>query len=114
MAEICTPTRASSPQRLPPTDHEDGTQEEGALDPAPGMSPLRLLPLIDSFDIDDHEESAMIQFFGARDVKDHVVTFEMFMRWWSKLHDSSADPDDYYSQERYRQRFKLRLYLKVQ
>jgi len=57
--------------------------------------------------IDDHEEGDMIRFFAAKDVKDHVVTFEMFMRWWSKLHDSSADPDEYYSNERYRQRFKV-------
>jgi inorganic pyrophosphatase len=55
----------------------------------------------------EQDESDMIQFFGAKDVKDHVVTFEMFMRWWSKLHDSSADPDEYYSKERYRQRFKV-------
>merc|ERR1712217_195714 len=36
-----------------------------------------------------------------------VVDFERFMLWWGHLHDSSADPDQYYSQERYRQRFKV-------
>lgn len=57
--------------------------------------------------LDDKEVADMMQFFSAKNATDHSVTFEMFMRWWGKLHDSSADPDGYYSQERYRQRFKV-------
>jgi len=57
--------------------------------------------------MDEPEAERMMQFFGAKESKDYVVSFDMFMAWWSKLHDSSADPDQYYSQERYRQRFKV-------
>mmetsp|Transcript_49660 Transcript_49660/g.118262 ORF Transcript_49660/g.118262 Transcript_49660/m.118262 type:complete len:444 (-) Transcript_49660:186-1517(-) len=55
----------------------------------------------------DAEKKEMYSFFEAKDDKALVVTFDMFMRWWSKLHDSTADPDEYYSRERYRQRFKV-------
>jgi len=57
--------------------------------------------------LDESDVPAMLEFFQAADVSDLVVTFDMFMSWWSQLHDSSADPDGYYSQERYRQRFKV-------
>uniref|UniRef100_A0A7S4T4F9 inorganic diphosphatase n=1 Tax=Alexandrium monilatum TaxID=311494 RepID=A0A7S4T4F9_9DINO len=57
--------------------------------------------------MDSDEVEKMHKFFGAEKSDDLVVSFDMFMGWWSKLHDSSADPDQYYSQERYRQRFKV-------
>jgi len=57
--------------------------------------------------VDEKESSDMLKFFGAKDAKELVVTFDMFIRWWSALHDSTADPQGYYSQERYRQRFKV-------
>lgn len=57
--------------------------------------------------MDESEVERMMKFFGAKESKDYCVSFDMFMSWWSKLHDSSADPDQYYSQERYRQRFKV-------
>ena len=57
--------------------------------------------------MDDTEASGMTEFFKANNDTELVVTFDMFMSWWSQLHDSSGDPDGYYSQERYRQRFKV-------
>lgn len=57
--------------------------------------------------LDDDEKTNMMNFFGAKNAEDRVVTFDYFVQWWSTLHDSSADPDGYYSQERYRQRFKV-------
>lgn len=57
--------------------------------------------------MDESEVERMMRFFGATEPKALSVSFDMFMGWWSKLHDSSADPDQYYSQERYRQRFKV-------
>jgi len=57
--------------------------------------------------LDESDVPAMLEFFKASVESDLVVTFDMFMSWWSQLHDSSADPDGYYSQERYRQRFKV-------
>eukprot|EP00928_Gymnodinium_smaydae_P006222 TRINITY_DN1217_c0_g1_i1.p1 TRINITY_DN1217_c0_g1~~TRINITY_DN1217_c0_g1_i1.p1 ORF type:complete len:825 (-),score=209.87 TRINITY_DN1217_c0_g1_i1:285-2759(-) len=57
--------------------------------------------------LDSEEEGQMLFFFGAKNSQELVVSFEMFMRWWGKLHDSSADPEEYFSQERYRQRFKV-------
>lgn len=57
--------------------------------------------------VDEVEEKDMLTHFKAANETELVVTFDMFMSWWSQLHDSSADPDGYYSQERYRQRFKV-------
>jgi len=57
--------------------------------------------------VNEGEEKDMLTFFHAENQEEHVVNFDDFMRWWSLLHDSSADPDGYYSQERYRQRFKV-------
>jgi hypothetical protein len=57
--------------------------------------------------VDKAEKLEMIEFFGSEDTTAPCISFEKFMRWWGKLHDSSADPDEYYSQERYRQRFKV-------
>jgi len=57
--------------------------------------------------LDDADSKEMMNFFNASDESALCVTFDMFMSWWSQLHDSSADPDGYYSQERYRQRFKV-------
>lgn len=57
--------------------------------------------------VDEGEEKHMTTFFKSSDKAKKIISFEMFMDWWSKLHDSSADPDQYYSQERYRQRFKV-------
>jgi len=57
--------------------------------------------------LDDSEAASMLDFFKAEQDTDLVVTFDLFMSWWSQWHDSSADPDGYYSQERYRQRFKV-------
>jgi inorganic pyrophosphatase len=57
--------------------------------------------------MDDSESKKMMDFFGATTLDTNAISFELFMAWWSQLHDSSADPDRYYSQERYRQRFKV-------
>jgi Ca2+-binding EF-hand superfamily protein len=57
--------------------------------------------------VDEAEEKHMTTFFKTSDKAQKSITFEMFMDWWSNLHDSSADPDQYYSSERYRQRFKV-------
>lgn len=57
--------------------------------------------------IDEDEEKQLMDFFKATSKSTACITFDMFMRWWSELHDSSADPDQYYSNERYRQRFKV-------
>lgn len=57
--------------------------------------------------IQDDEKKMMTEFFGLTSTSDQQVSFDMFMRWWCKLHDSAADPDEYYSKERYRQRFKV-------
>jgi len=57
--------------------------------------------------VDEEEEKHMTKFFKTSDKAQKSITFETFMDWWSNLHDSSADPDQYYSSERYRQRFKV-------
>lgn len=57
--------------------------------------------------IDEDEEKQLMEFFKTNSKSTACITFDMFMRWWSELHDSSADPDQYYSNERYRQRFKV-------
>jgi len=57
--------------------------------------------------LDEAESKEMLEFFDAKSDDQQVVDFDAFMRWWSSLHDGSADPDDYYSKERYRQRFKV-------
>merc|ERR1712194_601216 len=57
--------------------------------------------------VDEAEEKHMTTFFKQSDKAKKTITFETFMDWWSNLHDSSADPDQYYSSERYRQRFKV-------
>jgi len=57
--------------------------------------------------MDETEEANMMSFFGTSEKQKQNITFENFMDWWSELHDSSADPDNYYSNERYRQRFKV-------
>eukprot|EP00913_Durusdinium_trenchii_P006964 g6549.t1 len=57
--------------------------------------------------IDEDEDAQLMDFFKATSKSTACITFDMFMRWWSELHDSSADPDQYYSNERYRQRFKV-------
>mmetsp|Transcript_56301 Transcript_56301/g.91114 ORF Transcript_56301/g.91114 Transcript_56301/m.91114 type:complete len:463 (+) Transcript_56301:76-1464(+) len=57
--------------------------------------------------MDTTDEQNMMNFFNAADQSKASISFEMFMAWWSELHDSSADPDQYYSNERYRQRFKV-------
>jgi len=78
-------------------------------------SPLERLSVVDvrkvhellGEPVDEEEGKSMLEFFKAKTDTDLVVTFDMFMSWWSQLHDGSADPDGYYSQERYRQRFKV-------
>jgi inorganic pyrophosphatase len=57
--------------------------------------------------VDQEEQDRMVAFFGEKSKHKAVISFEMFMNWWSELHDSSADPDQYYSSERYRERFKV-------
>eukprot|EP00931_Biecheleriopsis_adriatica_P009089 TRINITY_DN11019_c0_g1_i2.p1 TRINITY_DN11019_c0_g1~~TRINITY_DN11019_c0_g1_i2.p1 ORF type:complete len:525 (-),score=108.74 TRINITY_DN11019_c0_g1_i2:108-1502(-) len=57
--------------------------------------------------VDDEERARMTKFFGTESTTKPSISFQRFVDWWSDLHDSSADPDSYYSQERYRQRFKV-------
>jgi len=57
--------------------------------------------------VNEDEKTEMTTFFETKNLDEKVVDFERFMLWWGHLHDSSADPDEYYSQERYRQRFKV-------
>eukprot|EP00439_Symbiodinium_sp_Y106_P007689 s462_g1.t1 len=57
--------------------------------------------------LDEDETVRMMSFFKASSPSEKVVAFDKFMSWWNELHDSSADSNQYYSQERYRQRFKV-------
>ncbi|CAE7812986.1 PPA6 [Symbiodinium sp. CCMP2592] len=57
--------------------------------------------------LDEDETVRMMSFFMASSPSEKVVAFDKFMSWWNELHDSSADSNQYYSQERYRQRFKV-------
>jgi len=57
--------------------------------------------------MDDDEQAKLMEFFHSKNKEESSISFEMFMSWWSALHDAATDPDSYYSQERYRQRFKV-------
>ncbi|CAJ1399661.1 unnamed protein product [Effrenium voratum] len=57
--------------------------------------------------IDAEEQKQLMDFFKATSKSTPCISFDMFMRWWNELHDSSTDPDQYYTNERYRQRFKV-------
>ncbi|CAE7556462.1 PPA6 [Symbiodinium pilosum] len=57
--------------------------------------------------MDDEDEKKMMAFFDTGSKSKVCISFDTFMAWWNELHDVGADPDKYYSQERYRQRFKV-------
>ncbi|OLP89691.1 Soluble inorganic pyrophosphatase 1, chloroplastic [Symbiodinium microadriaticum] len=57
--------------------------------------------------MDDEDEKKMMTFFDTQSKTKVCISFDSFMAWWNELHDVGADPDKYYSQERYRQRFKV-------